>query len=284
MNLSHRLLSSICSVILALAPPLLWAQNPVVGGKAVVGGKSVVGGGGAGSPSFVQECQVSTAGGGQQNYTTTIAASGGTAGCTTNYTAGDMIAVGYSVNTGTDLTASSISATGATITWHKAISVLQSGGGSYNGILYACPGDITSPTSSIAITVNMGSSVTYSGIYTYEAFVNLSTGCFDSTPFASTTGTGTYSGGGSFSTASSGTLTYAKEIVIVSGDESGPPGYLSAGACFGGTATVPAHGTNTNLNSATEYYITSATTAGTCAIATSSGTGPGYKVVMAGFH
>jgi hypothetical protein len=263
---------------------LLLLQGTAATGPTVRKGPIIATQGSSGSlPAFVQLCQASAGGTAQQNYTTTIASSGGTTGCTTNFAAGDMIAVGYAVNTGTDLTTSSISATGATITWRKAGSILQSGGGSFNGILYACPADITSPTSSIAVTVNMGSSLSFSGIYTVEiSGIQNTTSCLDSgsvTNFTSASEAGTVMG----PTATSSTLLSANEFIFVSGDASGSPGGITgSGACFGGTCTLPAQGTNGNLNSAAEYIVVSSTTAGNTSF-TKSATAS-VKMLQAGFQ
>lgn len=226
------------------------------------------------SPPSGQQCKKGNGGVAATNYTVTIAGSGGTTGCTSNFTAGDMIAVGYNVGntsggTITDLTTSSISATGATITWRKAFSIHGTVfGNPWAGILYACPGDITSPTSSIAITVNMGAS--YAGmtsIFVQEISGIQSTGCYDTNTGAGTNGSGTPN---PFSAVGTGTSTAAVEFIFADGFSWNASGIaftagLSSDTGSWGNFTIPAQGTDSESDSTelVEYVVTSTTRMGT---------------------
>jgi hypothetical protein len=153
------------------------------------------------APALVQNCQKVNGGTPTQTYTVTIASSEGTTGCTTNFTAGHAIAIAYWLDPAStfshpsDLTTAAVSATGATITWHQATSVVSGVTDFWNGIFYACPNDITSPTSSIAVSVNMGT--TYAGIsaiYVVEISGTAASSCLDTSAnqVASTSSGGTY--------------------------------------------------------------------------------------------
>lgn len=164
------------------------------------------------TPAKVQTCKSTNGGTAKQNYTVTIAGSGGTTGCTSAYTSGDAIIVAYHQVSGSDRTTSNISATGATITWSKANSV-QNAVGYWSGIFYACGGSITSPTSSIAITVDMGSSMAgLAVIYAQQVHNVQSTSCLDTTLTA-----GLCCGGAQIYTAASGTLASSSEYVFATG-------------------------------------------------------------------
>lgn len=169
------------------------------------------------TPAKVQTCKSVNGGTAKQLYTVTIASSGGTTGCASAYTSGNAIIVAYHQLSGSDRTTSNISATGATITWHKAASQ-QNIAGPWNGIFYACGGDITSPTSSIAITVDMGASMAgISATYVQEAQNIQQTSCLDKSLTSSNC-----CGGSPFTTTASGTLSSSSEYIFATGDtESG---------------------------------------------------------------
>ena len=168
------------------------------------------------TPAAMQTCKKANGGSSIENYTVTIGSSGGSTGCTSNYTSGNAILIAYHQLSGSsDRTTSNISTTGATITWHKAVSV-QNGvygpPGYWSGIFYACGGDITSPTSSIAVTVDMGASMAgLTAIYGQEVQNVQQTSCLDKT------GTGSDCCGGQFSSGLSGTLSNASEYAFATG-------------------------------------------------------------------
>jgi hypothetical protein len=242
----------------------------------------------------VQECKAVNGGVATQNYVVTIAGSGGTAGCTSNFTPGNMLAIAYSVY-GSDITAGAASTTGATITWHKAVSVQDSTFTAFwSGILYACPSDITVPTSSIQVTVNMGALVkNTSAIFVQEIDGIQNTNCYDAITGSGNGGTcPTVTNG--LATGLSGTLATNPEFIFVSGsgfDSTGCTsavtvsysGGISAGSVFG-NFTIPGQGQDNEshcllggstdvgaCSSFTEFVVVNVTTSATSAATASSG-------------
>lgn len=220
------------------------------------------------TPAAVQTCEKTNGGVSMQLYTVTIGSSGGSTGCTSDFSSGDAIIVAYHQLSGSsDRTTSNISATGATITWRKAISI-QSGIFSYwTGIFYACPADITSPTNSIAITVDMGASMAgLTAIYAQQAHNIQSTSCLDKT------GSGSDCCNGSpFYTGLSGTLSNASEYAFATAvtDSGTNPvlvahnGGTCAGSCFN-FDPIPTNGNDnqSGSSSAIESVALSTTTTG----------------------
>jgi hypothetical protein len=250
------------------------------------------------SPAFVQECVKGNGGVSTTNYTVTIASSGGTAGCTSSYTAGDALVIGYVVGSGssfsavTDLTSSSASATGATITWHKAVSLQSSVGGAsqFVGVLYACSGDISSPTSSIAVTVNMGAGrAAITAIYVTEVSGVASASCYDSNSYSSASGNSCCGTTNVTTNANSGTLSSATEFIIATGVAfSGTSPTIAHGNYTAGpiAETIPTNGKDVESSpsgsiSWTEYCVTTATTASeSTATAGGSGGAPTYDIFI----
>jgi hypothetical protein len=232
---------------------------------------------GISSPALRQECQALSA---TLIFTTTISSSGGTTGCTSAFTPGDGLVVPWVEFAGSAPTTSNIAATGATITWH--ISSQVNDGVSRNvGFFYACSGDITSPTNTIAIVVTMptGTVAANSSINTYELENTASSGCFDSTN-AYKTGSNTSASSSNYVTSISGTLTSSTEFVVVVGANS--VAIPTVGACFTGTCSFPTNGVSGG--NATEYFITSVNTPGTVSMNVSGHTGYSYAIAMAGFN
>lgn len=197
------------------------------------------------TPALVQNCQKVNAGTPTQTYTVTIASSGGTTGCTSNFTAGDAIGIVYWLDPASvslhpaDLTTAAVSATGATITFSKGPSVVSGVTDFWNGIFYACPNDITSPTSSIAISVNMGT--TYAGIsaiYVVEVSGVRASGCLDSNAnqVASTS-----SGGGYIHSniPTNVTFTGSGQFVLAGGSEVNHTSIVMGNGCVTNTASCP---------------------------------------------
>ena len=164
------------------------------------------------TPEPVQTCQKANGGTAAQMYTVTIAGSGGTKGCTSKFAKGDALIVAYFQQSGSDRTTSNISATGAKITWRKAISIQKSvfgPPGYFAGIFYACPSDIRSPTSSIAITVDMGASMAGITSISVQEVQNIQPkSCLDKTAVRSTSCTRAEA------TVGPGTLSNASEYVF----------------------------------------------------------------------
>lgn len=220
-------------------------------------------------PTYVQQCTTSIGGGGASSFTITIA-SAGTTNCTTPFTSGDMLSLDYTSYAPAavaDWTTAMMSQTGATITWHKAGSGLDSSGTFYDGTLYACSGDISGATSSIAITLTPGGSSTFSAVTIKELKTSTATACLDQ--FV-TLKTGALSPSPIVSNTSS-TLGTALEFANVVARTSTTPGNLTAGSCFGGTCTLPHTTSNPDIDFNSEYFITSATTAGTGAFGSTAG-------------
>jgi len=164
---------------------------------------------------------------------------------------------------------------GATITWHKAGSVLDSNP-AYEGSFYACGADITSPTSSIVVTVT-NSGGTFWGIVVTEAHgpTGVDTAVGGGTGFVSHPGTSS----ATITVGPSSTLTNTNEYVDVFARAGGAIQTLTAGSCFGGTCTLPANGQSGSITMAGEYIIPSATTAGS-AIFNDPHSGDAYGMIM----
>ena len=240
--------------------------------------------------TLVQQCKVGNGGSATEFYTVTIASSGGTTGCTSNFTAGHALFVVYNQQTGSsDRTTSNISATGATVTWHKAFSAqntILGPPGYFTGIFYACPGDITSPTSSIPVTVDMGATMTgITSIFLMEVSGITSTSCLDS-PFSSggtlccastqpsTTSTGNtpIANAGEFAIAA--LMTSSATATVTAGCNGGP----TVGTCPSfGAYTVPSNGTDVESASTQtiESGVVAAAHAVSCSTFVQSSTGAG---------
>ena len=245
------------------------------------------------TPAPVQTCQKANGGTSAQMYTVTIAGSGGTTGCTSNFTAGNALMIAYNQQSGSsDRTTSNISATGATITFRKAISVQNSvfaPPGYFTGILYACPSDITSPTSSIAITVDMGASMAgITSIFVQEVTNIQSTSCLDKTAIGSTC-----CDAPQYGTAATGTLSNASEYALAATmSESGTGITIAAGsggACASSCLTpmswaIPSQGQDNESASAEaiEYLAVTATTNGIASF-NQSPVGLSQNIVVATF-
>ena len=240
-------------------------------------------------PLVLQSCQDVNAGTARQVYTVTFG-SGGTAGCTHAFTTGDAIFISYNFyNDAPAITVdpTSISNTGATITWHRAISFRDTVFTlMWSGQYYACPSDISAPTGSIAVSVDMGAMYkNTTAIYGVEVtHIQAAGSCLDSATSNSsancTPGTNNTVVGGT-----SGMLAQPIEFVYSTGqsfdnlDCSAIVGSITytAGTAAGsgsfGNFTIPANGQDSEANcifrgstnlgacgSFSEYFVTSVTT------------------------
>lgn len=228
------------------------------------------------TPANIQTCKSVNGGSAKQNYIITIGSSGGSTGCTSNYTTFNAIIIAYQQQTGaTDRVTGNMSVTGATITWHKATS-LQNGifgpPGHWTGIMYACGGDITSPTNSIQITMDMGSSQAgWTALYAQEVSNINQTSCLDTTQTISAC-----CSGAQVATGMTATLTSSSEYAFATiMTETGTLPVVSAGSggacassCFNlGFDAIPAQGSDNQSTTSTgiESVAVTATTASTFA-------------------
>jgi hypothetical protein len=210
------------------------------------------------TPANIQTCKSVNGGAAKQNYIITIGSSGGSTGCTSDYTATNALILAYHQQAGsTDRATGNISVTGATITWHKAGSIQNSvfaPPGYFTGIFYACGGDITSPTNAIQITLDMGASMAgITATYAQEVSNIHQSSCLD----ASTTDSACCSGD-PFITALSGTLASASEYVFSTAVTiSGSNPVLAPGSVTGCPSTcfvfdaIPAQGSDNQSTTAT---------------------------------
>lgn len=220
------------------------------------------------TPSLQQLCENSNALSTVSSLSVTIAASGGTPGCTSAFTSGDGILISYRIYSTvaglTDLTTSSISVTGASITFTK-LGSYQTATESFVGEFMACPSSVTGVGSSIAVTITPNDALKYSGISVAEISGIHGTGCVDQ--WYSTHG----SGNGTIISSTSSSLAQSKELLIAS--ILGPStNAWTAGACFSGTCTEYTSYA-TNFTGGAEIFKTTATTAGSASAGIGSASG-----------
>jgi hypothetical protein len=245
------------------------------------------------TPAKIQACKSVNGGVAKQNYIVTIGSSGGSTGCTSDFTTFDAILIGYEQQTGaSDRATGNLSVTGATITWHKAAS-LQNGifapPGHWTGIMYACGSDITSPTNSIQITMDMGSSQAgWTALYAEEVSNINQTSCLDKTQTISAC-----CSGAQVATALSGTLASASEYAFAAAmTETGTNPVIAAGSggacassCLGGgfnAIGAQEIDNQSTTSTAIEGVAVSSTTSGTWAI-NQSPTATAQNIVGASF-
>jgi hypothetical protein len=204
----------------------------------------------AAGPALAQNCFTGNGGSSTQLYVVTVGSVGGSTGCTANYTVGNALILAYNQNAGsTDRATGNIAVTGATITWHKATSVQSTvfgPPGFFTGIFYACPNEITSPTSAIAITLDMGALMT--GIT--AAFVGEVSGLVTSSCFDAGASQSTCCNGASFQTVTFA-VAHAGEFAFTIGTTFNNPATVLGAGCGGwpvcpnnGAYTIPSHGTD----------------------------------------
>lgn len=265
----NKLFLIIIAILSLVGAPVWASQTTSFGPTTVLGNATISAASGGGvAPTFVQQCTTSIGGGGASAFQIVLG-SGGTTNCTTPFTPGDSLLLDYTdyAPTGvTDWTTGLMSSSGvASLTWHKEVSGIDSTGVFYDGTFAAFPTDIVTPTSAITITLTPGGSSTFSAVTITEIhlnsnaldqFVTLKTGASSPNPILSNT---------------SSALGTALEYADVVSRTNGSVANLTAGACFGGTCTLPHSTSNPDIDFNSEYFITSATTAGTGSYGSATG-------------